>query len=323
MSDTTRDERFTKPARREPPEQPAKVGGSGWLGVLKRSAKEFKADNLTDWAAALTYYGILALFPALLFLVSIIGLAGESATQSIIDNLTAVAPGSAKDIVTNAVNNLSKNQGGAGIAFIVGLAGALWSASGYIGAFGRASNAIYESEEGRPFWKLKPLQLLVTFVLLVLLGAVAIATVLSGGLAKQVATLFGIGDSALSVYNIAKWPLILLAVTIMLAILYWTAPNVKLPKFKWVTPGGLVAVLVFLIASALFAFYVSNFASYNKTYGSLAGVIIFLVWLWITNLAVLFGAEINAELERERELQAGVTGADEEIQLEPRDPPKD
>jgi membrane protein len=323
MSDTTRDERFTKPARREPPEQPAKVGGSGWLGVLKRSAKEFQDDNLTDWAAALTYYGILALFPALLVLVSLIGLAGQSATQSLVDNLTAVAPGSAKDIVTNAVKNLSKSQGSAGIAFIVGLAAALWSASGYIGAFMRASNAIYEVEEGRPFWKLRPVQLLVTLVLLVLLAAVAIATVLSGGLAKQAATLLGVGDTALQVYNIAKWPLILLAVIVMLAILYWTAPNVKLPKFKWVTPGGLVAVVIFLVASALFAFYVANFASYNKTYGSLAGVIIFLVWIWITNLAVLFGAEINAELERERELQAGVPDADEAIQLEPRDPPKD
>jgi membrane protein len=322
MGDTTRDERFTREPRRPPPETPAKVGGKGWFGVLKRSAKEFQDDNLTDWAAALTYYAILALFPALLVLVSIVGLAGSSATQSIIDNLTAVAPGSAKDIITNAVKNLQSSQGSAGVLFIVGLATALWSASGYIGAFMRASNAIYEVDEGRPFWKLRPLQLFVTFVLLVLLAAVAIATVLTGGIAKQVATVVGVGDSALSVWNIAKWPVMLLAVTIMLAILYWTAPNVKLPKFRWVTPGGLVAVVLFLVASALFAFYVANFASYNKTYGSLGGVIVFLVWLWITNLAVLFGAEINAELERERELKAGVPGADDEIQLEPRNPPK-
>jgi membrane protein len=323
MSETTRDERFTKPARRPPPDTPTDVGGTGWMGVLKRSAKEFKDDNLTDWAAALTYYAILALFPALLVLVSIVGLAGSSATQSIIDNLTAVAPGSAKDIVTSAVKNLQSSKGAAGVLFFVGLASALWSASGYIGAFMRASNAIYEVEEGRPFWKLRPIQLLVTFILLVLLAAVAIATVLTGGIAKQVATVFGVGDSALSVWNIAKWPVVLLAVTIMLAILYWSSPNVKLPKFKWVTPGGLVAVVLFLIASALFAFYVGNFSNYNKTYGSLGGVIVFLVWLWITNLAVLFGAEITAELERERELKAGVAGADDEIQLEPRDDPKE
>jgi membrane protein len=323
MSETTRDEHFTRPARRQPPDTPTDVGGKGWMGVLKRSAKEFKDDNLTDWAAALTYYAILALFPALLVLVSIVGLAGSSATQSIIDNLTAVAPGSAKDIVTNAVKNLQSSKGAAGVLFFFGLATALWSASGYIGAFMRASNAIYEVEEGRPFWKLRPIQLLVTFILLVLLAAVAIATVLTGGIAKQVATVFGVGDSALSVWNIAKWPLILLAVTMILAILYWSSPNVKLPKFRWVTPGGLVAVALFLIASALFAFYVGNFSNYNKTYGSLGGVIVFLVWLWITNLAVLFGAEINAELERERELKAGVPGADDEIQLEPRDEPKE
>ncbi|HXS43105.1 MAG TPA: YihY/virulence factor BrkB family protein [Solirubrobacteraceae bacterium] len=322
MSETTRDERFTEPARREPPEQPAAVG-SGWLGVLKRSATEFKADNLTDWAAALTYYAILSIFPALLVLVSIVGLFGESATQSITDNLTAVAPSTAKDIVTNAVQNLSKSQGSAGILFVVGLAGALWSASGYIGAFMRASNAIYEVEEGRPFWKLRPVQLLVTFILLVLLAAVAIATVLTGGLAKQAATVFGVGDTALSVWKIAKWPVMVLAVAMMLAILYWTAPNVKMPKFRWVTPGGLIAVVLFIVASALFAFYVANFSSYNKTYGSLGAVISFLVWLWITNLAVLFGAEVNAELEREREIKAGVSGAHEEIKLEPRSPPKD
>ena len=323
MTDTTRDERFRREPRRRPPATPTGVGGKGWLGVLKRSAKEFQDDNLTDWAAALTYYAILALFPALLVLVSIVGLAGSSATQSIIDNLTAVAPNSAKDIITNAVKNLQGSKGSAGVLFILGLATALWSASGYIGAFMRASNAIYEVEEGRPFWKLRPLQLLVTFVLLMLLAAVAIATVLTGGIAKQVATVVGVGDSALSVWNIAKWPVILLAVTIMLAILYWTAPNVKLPRFRWVTPGGLVAVVLFLVASALFALYVANFSSYNKTYGSLGGVIVFLIWLWITNLAVLFGAEINAELERERELKAGVPGADDEIQLEPRNPARD
>jgi membrane protein len=317
MSDAPRDERFTAPAREKPPAHPAAVGG-GWVGVLKRSGRKFKEDNLTDWAAALTYYAVLSIFPGLIVLVSLVGLFGPSATDSITKNLTAVAPDTAKQIVTDAVSNLSKSQGTAGVLFVVGLAGALWTASGYTGAFMRASNAIYKVEEGRPFWKLRPLQVLVTFVVLVLLAAVAIATVLTGGLAKQAASAFGVGDTPLEVWKIAKWPVMLLAVAMLLAILYWTSPNVKMPKFRWVAPGGLVAVALFLVASALFAFYVGNFSSYNKTYGSLGAVISFLVWLWITNLAVLFGAEINAELEREREIRAGVPGAREEIQLEPR-----
>jgi membrane protein len=304
------------------PDAPTDLPKRSWMGVLKRSAKEFSDDNLTDWAAALTYYAILSLFPALLVLVSLLGLAGQSTTNTILNNLTAVAPGSARDIVTNAVRNLQSSKGAAGVLFLVGLASALWSASGYIGAFIRASNAIYEVEEGRPFWKLRPLQLLVTLVLVVLLAAVALAVVFTGGLADQAAKVLGIGHTGVQVFDIAKWPVIVLAVMLMLAILYWAAPNVRQPGFRWVTPGGVVAVVLWLVASAAFAFYVANFGSYNKTYGSLGAVIIFLVWLWITNLAVLFGQELNAEVERGREIEAGTPGAERELQLEPRQAPK-
>jgi membrane protein len=292
--------------------------GSRTAGVLKRTVTEFKEDNLTDWAAALTYYGVLAIFPALLVLVSILGLVGESATQPLIDNLGSVAPGPAKDIFTSAIENLQGSQGAAGVFFIIGLLGALWSASGYVAAFMRASNSIYDMEEGRPIWKTLPTRVGLTLVLLVLLAITAIAVTLSGGLAKQVGGLIGLSDTAVTVWNIAKWPILLLIVSFMFALLYWAAPNVKHPGFRWITPGGVLAVLGWVIASLAFAFYVANFGSYNKTYGALAAPIVFLVWLWISNIMVLLGAEFNAELERGRAIEAGHP-EDREPFAEPRD----
>ncbi len=304
--------------RGRPPSKPTKLGGRSWGGVLKRTVAEFKEDNLTDWAAALTYYGVLAIFPALIALVSVLGLVGTSATQPLLDNIGQVAPGPAKEIFTSAIQNLQKSQGAAGVLFVVGLAGALWSASGYVAAFMRASNAIYEVEEGRSVWKTLPTRVGTTVVLVVLLAVVALAVVLTGGLAQQVGNLVGVGDSAVSVWNIAKWPVLLLVVSFMFAFLYWAAPNVKQPGFRWISPGGLLAVVVWIIASAAFALYIANFGSYNKTYGSLAGVISFLVWLWISNIAVLLGAEFNAELERGRQIDGGQP-ADKEPFLPPRD----
>jgi membrane protein len=301
------------------PDKPSELGGGSWFGVLKRTGKEFSADNLTDWAAALTYYGVLAIFPALIALVSILGLVGESATQPLIDNLGSVAPGPAQEIFTSAIENLQKSQGAAGILFVVGLAGAVWSASGYVAAFMRASNAIYDVPEGRPVWKTLPTRVGTTLVLLVLLVVVAVAVVLSGGLAKQVGSVVGLSDSFVSVFNIAKWPILLVLVSFMFAFLYWAAPNVKQPGFRWLSPGGIVAVIIWIVASLAFAFYVANFGSYNKTYGSLGGVISFLVWLWISNIAVLFGAELNAELERGRRIEAGDITEHDEPYVEPRD----
>jgi membrane protein len=299
-------------------DEPTDLPKRSWWGALKRTASEFSDDNLTDWAAALTYYSILSIFPALIALVSVLGLIGDSATQPLIDNLGAVAPGPAKEIFTSAIENLQKSEGAAGVLFIIGLAGALWSASGYVAAFMRASNAIYDVEEGRPIWKTAPVRLGVTIVLLVLLAISATAVALTGGLAEQVGKLVGIGDTAVTVWDIAKWPVLAFIVSFMFALLYWAAPNVKHPKFRWVSPGGVIAVIVWVIASAAFAFYVANFGSYNKTYGALGGVIVFLVWLWISNIAVLLGAEINAELERGRAIEAGHP-EDEEPFLEPRD----
>jgi membrane protein len=303
------------------PDQPTDLGAGSWWGVLKRTVREFREDNLTDWAAALTYYGVMAMFPALIVLVSIVGLIGESATQPLLDNLGKLAPGAANDIVSGAVRQIASNQGAAGVAFIFGLATALWSASGYVGAFIRASNAIYEMEEGRPFWKLRPIQIAITIVMILLLALCAIAVVVTGPIAQQVGDVIGAGSAAVTAWDIAKWPVIAVVLITMFAILYWAAPNVKQPGFSWITPGGILALVLWVLASAGFALYVSLFASYNKTYGSLAGVIVFLVWLWISNLAILLGAELNAEVERGRELEAGVP-PEQTLDLEPRHPPK-
>ena len=301
------------------PDEPSDLGARGWWAALKRTVAEFKEDNLTDWAAALTYYGTLAIFPALIVLVSILGLIGESATQPLIDNLGTVAPGPAKEIFTNAIENLQGDQGAAGVLFVVGLLGALWSASGYVAAFMRASNAIYDMPEGRPVWKTLPVRVGLTIVLLLLLAVTTLAVVMTGGLAEKVGDLIGLGETAVTVWNIAKWPVLLLVVSFMFALLYWAAPNVKQPGFRWVSPGGILAVIGWLIASGAFAFYVANFGSYNKTYGALGGVIVFLVWLWISNIMILLGAEFNAELERGRAIEGGMRPEDKEPFAEPRD----
>jgi membrane protein len=315
---TTQEDRVI---RRRTPEGPTDLQARSWLGVIRRTVTEFKADNLTDWAAALTYYGILAIFPALIALVSILGLIGHSAIQPLITNLGQLAPGSATKIFTSAINNLQHSRGAAGVLFFVGIAGAIWSASAYISAFMRASNSIYDIEEGRPVWMTVPVRLAVTVVLLVLLAVSAIAVVVTGGLATQVGKLLGIGGTAVTIWDIAKWPVLLLLVSFMFSILYWAAPNVRHPGFRWLSPGGIFAVAVWVIASGAFALYVANFSSYNKTYGSLAGVVIFLVWLWVSNIAVLLGAEWNAEIERGRRIEAGHPAGEEPF-VEPRRRPK-
>jgi membrane protein len=289
-------------------------------GTLKRTLKEFSEDNLTDWAAALTYYGVLALFPALLAMLSIVGLVADPKTLT--DALTAVIPGAAADTITPVVNQIAGQAGTAGFGLVLGVAGAIWSASGYVGAFTRAANIVYETPEGRKVWKLKPLQLLVTLIGVIFAAVIVASVVLSGPVVDAVGRAIGLGSTAVTVWNVAKWPVIVVLVALMIAVLYYATPNVRLRGFKWVSPGAGVALLIWAVASALFAFYVANFGSYNKTYGTLAGVVIFLVWLWITNLAVLIGVELDSERERTIELKAGVDRADKEVQLDARDDPK-
>jgi membrane protein len=256
---------------------PASLGAGHWRGAIKRTMAEYRADNLSDWAAALTYYGVLSIFPALLVLVSVIGLTGHSATQSLLDNLGQVAPSSVRQVLAAAIRNLQNTQRSAGLVLVASLLVALWSASGYVAAFMRASNAIYDVPEGRLIWKTAPIRIAVTVVMLVLLAVSAVAVVVTGGLADRIGRLLGIGSTAVTVWEIAKWPvLLLLIVSFMFALLYWASPNAR-QGFRWVTAGGLLAVVVWVVASAAFAFYVGNFGSYNKTYGSLASVIVFLV----------------------------------------------
>ncbi|MFJ8668845.1 YihY/virulence factor BrkB family protein [Streptomyces sp. NPDC093600] len=306
---------------REAPDRPTELSGKSFGQVLRRTLREFKDDELTDRAAALTYYGVLALFPALLVLVSLLGIAGRDTTRKVLDNLQQLAPGAARDIITNAVDQLQGSAGIGSVLAVVGLLVALWSASGYVAAFIRSSNAVYDLPEGRPAWKVLPVRIGVTVALMIMACASALIVVLSGGIARQIGTALGVGDTAMTVWSIAKWPVLVVLVMLMVALLYWAAPNAKGRGFTWVTPGSAIAVVIWLLASAGFAFYVANFGSYNKTYGTLAGVIIFLVWLWLTNLAILLGLEFDAELSRERAILGGHP-EHEEPYVEPRDTSK-
>jgi membrane protein len=280
--------------------------------------QQFGHDEITDRAAALTYYGVLSIFPGMLVLVSLLGLIGRSNTNTILANIGQVAPGGVSSFLKTVIHQVEGRAGAASIGAIVGLLIAIWSASGYVAGFMRAGNAIYEIEEGRPFYVKIPVRVGTTIALMLLLLIATIIVVVTGPVASQVGQAIGLGNTLVTVWDIAKWPVLVLIVSLMLAILYWAAPNVKHPGFRWLSPGGLVAVAVWIIASAAFALYVANFSSYNKTYGSIAAVVIFLVWLWITNVAILLGAELNAELERGRLIQAGHP-ADTEPFLEPRD----
>jgi membrane protein len=301
------------------PDSPTDLSKRSVLYVLRKTLREFGTDQCTDLAAALTYYAVLSLFPALVVVVSLLGVFGQGqrTTDAVLQIVGDLGPASAVDTLRAPIQQLVESPS-AGFALIVGIAGALWSASGYVGAFGRAMNRIYEVEEGRPVWKLRPLQLVLTLVGLVAAAAVAFMLAVSGPVALAIGDAIGAGEVAQTAWNVVRWPLVLIFVTLAVAVLYHSAPNVRQPKFRWISIGAGVAILVWVLASVGFGFYVANFGSYNKTYGALAGVIVFLLWLWLTNLALLFGAELDAELERGRQLQAGIA-AERDLQLPPRD----
>jgi membrane protein len=300
------------PTAEDGPATPTKLGSRSWWGVLKRTVRQVGQDKLTTWAAALTYYGILSMFPGLLVLIAALRLTGESTTQRVLTNVTHTTPGPARSILSAAVTNLQRGQSStAGLLAIIGILGALWSASGYVSSFMQAANSIYDVPEGRPIWKKLPTRLAITIVAGVIIAATALAVVFTGSLAKSVGQILGVGSSVVTIWDIAKWPVIVILISLLLAVLYWAAPNARHGGFRWVTPGSLLAVVAWVIASGLFTLYVANFGSYNKTYGSLAAVIVFLVWLWISNLAILVGAEFDAEMQRERAVAAGHRPDDE------------
>lgn len=300
-------------------DSPSDLDSHSWGYVLRKTAREFSSDQCTDLAAALTYYAVLALFPAAVALTSLLGLVGQGTegVDQVLDILRRVGAGGVVDSIGPTLRDLSSSQG-VGLGLVVGLAGALWSASGYVGAFGRAMNRVYEVGEGRPVWKLRPAMLGLTAVLVVLVALALSGLVLSGPVADAVGSALGLGDTTVLVFTIVKWPVLLAIVVLVVALLYYATPNVKQPRFRWVSVGAVLAIAIWALASAAFGFYVANFSSYDKTYGALAGVIVFLLWLWLTNLALLFGAELDAELERGRELVSGLP-AEEEIQLPARD----
>jgi membrane protein len=311
----------TTPDAEDPrkPDSPTDIEPRTWRYVAKRSFREFRDDQCTDLAAALTYYAVLAIFPAALALTALLGLVGqaEKSVQTVVDVLEPLVSEQTLGTVRPVLEDLAGSET-AGWALVVGLVLALWSASSYIGAFGRAMNRIYEIGEGRPWWKLRPIMLLITFVAVVLVAVVLLMLIVSGPLAESIGGVVGLGDQTVQLWSIIKWPIIVLVVIMVVALLYYTTPNVKQPKFRWVSVGAAVAIVIWILASVVFAFYVANFSSYNKTYGSLAGVVVTLIFLWLTNVALLLGAEIDSELERGRQLQAGLK-AERELQLPARD----
>jgi membrane protein len=321
MSHTTQDERTRTDVEPDDPEvdSPTDLTRRSWFYVVRKTRREFSEDQCTDLAAALTYYSVLALFPAAIALTSVLGLVGQGtrSVQTVLDIVGDLGGAAMVDSVRQPLLAISESQA-AGPAFVLGLAGALWSASGYVGAFGRAMNRVYEIREGRPVWKLRPTMLLLTLVLVVLAAAALLALVVTGPVAESVGDAIGVGTTVVTVWDVAKWPVLLAVVVLMVALLYYATPNIRQPRFRWVSVGATLAILTWILVSAAFGFYVANFSSYDKTYGTLAGVIAFLLWLWLTNLALLFGAELDSELERGRELQSGQP-AEETLQLPPRD----
>lgn len=280
--------------------KPTELPQESWRVVLRRTVKEFWADHLTDWAAALTYYAVLSVFPALLVIVSVVGLLGGPSVKPLIVNVSGLAPGPVRDTLTGVLGQLQHGVGRGGLALAIGIAVAVWSSSGYVATFMRAANALYDIDEGRPLWKTLAGRFLIPVVLLAVTALIAIGVVFTGALARRAGQVLGVGDAALGVWGIAKWPVMLVLFSLVLALLYWAAPNVKHGGFRWVSPGSVLAVVIWAAASALFSLYVSGFGNYNRLYGSLAAIIVFLVWLWISNIAVLLGLEFNAELERAR-----------------------
>jgi len=271
------------------------------MGILKGAAKASKDNELLDRAAALTYYGFLSVFPMLLLAISILGLLGASTVNKILDNVQKLAPGSVHDVLRTAITQVRASGSTGGTLAAAGMAGALWSASGYVGAFIRSSNVVFDARERRPMWKTAPLRIGLTLLMMVTSMVSVVIVVFTGPLAQRAADVLGLGSTALTVWSIVKWPVLVLLVAAMIVLLFWAAPSVRGRRFRWISPGSALAVVLWLILSGMFGAYLANFASYNKTYGTVAGVIVFLLWLWLSNLAILLGLEFDAELAREHE----------------------
>nr|WP_269569942.1 YihY/virulence factor BrkB family protein [Leucobacter salsicius] len=301
------------------PEGPTQIESRSWKYILKRTISSFLNNQCLDGAAALTYYAVLALFPALVAIFSLLGVIGQNAkaADAVLGILEQVAPGETATMLRGPLQQLATAPG-AGVALFAGIAVALWSASGYVGAFSRAMNRIYGVEEGRPFWKLRPMQLGVTITVVIAVAISALVLVLSGPMVAALGDVINASQAVQTAWSVLKWPLLAFVVIGLVALLYYATPNAQQPKFRWISPGALLAIIILGVATVGFGFYVTHFSNHDRTYGSLAGVVIFLLWLWIANLALLFGAEFDSELARGRQLQGGVP-AEKDLHVAPRD----
>src|SRR3569623_1717164 len=306
-------------AARDEVRSPTDLTRRSWVIVVRKTYREFGDDQCTDLAAGLTYYAVLSLFPAAIALISLLGVVGQGkqSVDNVIQVLDPLVSSSTLSSVRPAMDHVAASPG-AGLGLVIGLLGALWAASGYVGAFGRARNRIYEIDEGRPFLKLRPIMLVITLVAILLVACVLVMLIVSGPLADSIGSVAGLGSQAVTAWNIVMWPVVVVFVVLIVAMLYYATPNVKTPRFRWISVGAFVAILEWIVASVLYAFNVGTFGSYDTPYGSLAGAVAGLLWLWINNVALLFGAELDSELERGRELQAGIA-AEAQLQLPARD----
>ena len=320
-SAATRARTAPEPDHEAKPDSPGHLPRRSWRYTLKSAVAEFQRDQCTDQAAALTYYSVLSVFPALLALLSLLGVFGRG--EETVDQLLTLLRDLGQDQVADQLQGPIEAMvggSGAGLALVLGIATALFSASAYVGAFGRALNRVYGVDEGRPIWKLRPLMVVVTLGLVVMAALVLVGLVVSGPVADAVGQAIGLQEQTVTVWSWLKYPLILVIVMAMVAVLYHVTPNVRQPRFRWLSPGAVLAIVAWVLASVGFGLYVSTFGKYGEgsAYGSLGSIVVFLLWLWITNLALLLGAELDAELERARELAAGIP-AERSIQLPPRD----
>ncbi|WP_431797300.1 YihY/virulence factor BrkB family protein [Microbacterium kunmingense] len=312
------------------PDSPASVGAAKpswptdlrpetWRYLLRRTFVEFIRDDGVDAAGSLTFFGVLAIFPAGLAIMAVIGIVGDSddVRERLLSLLGQVAPGPVIDTADAVLANVTGSSG-ADVTLILSVAVALWSSSIYVTAFGRCVNRIYGVAEGRPYWKRKLLQLGLTVVLLTAVIVMIAIVMLSGPTLRFIGDLLGIREAALDVWDIVRWPVFAVALVAVIVILFRGTGNVRPPRFRWLALGALFAMLLMGAASIGFGFYAANFARYNETFGTFAGVTVFLIWLFLVNAALLLGVELNAEVERGRELQAGIP-AEGGIQVPVRD----
>ena len=304
-------------AQRRKPRRFGDLPNGAWKRIARRTFDQYRADGITNLAAALTYRSVLSLFPGLIALVALLGLLGQypQTFNAVLQIAGRIAPHSTVQTISGPVRQIITNKGGAGALLGVGLAGTVWAASGYVGTFSWAANVVWEARRGRSWYRQWPFNVAVTLVALVLVTSVLIALVLTGPLARAIGSQLGVGSTGLEIWNIAKWPAIVAVVTLMISGLYYIAPNVRPPSWRWLTPGAMLAVVAWAITSAAFGLYIANFDSYDKTYGTLGAIVTFLIWVWLTNIAALLGIELDSEIERERQLSVNQPGAADRIQL--------